>query len=116
MVFEGQGEEGGNKVASIPPSKPSPSHRHVHERLCRAIEKQLHSNLFLMSVYLSGCLRSQLQRVGSSFLTRNRTRGLCVGSTEPQPLDQQGGPCILIFLCPFSSLLTPRFKGFAAHL
>ena len=55
-----------------------------------------------------------MQRVGSSFLTRNRTWGLCVGSTEPQPLDQQGGPCILIFLCPFSSLFTPQFKGFAA--
>ena len=67
-----------------------------------------------MSVCLFGCVRSQLQRVGSSFLTRNRTRGLCVGSTEPQPLDQQGGPCILIFLCPFSSLFTPQFKGFAA--
>ena len=30
--------------------------------------------------------------VGSSSLPRDQTRGPCIGSTEPQPLDHQGSP------------------------
>lgn len=43
MVFEELGEEEGNKVASIFPTKPSPQ-TDVREHLCKAIEKQLHFN------------------------------------------------------------------------
>ena len=34
---------------------------------------------------------SQLQHVGSSSLTRDRTLAPCIGSLESQPLDHQGG-------------------------
>ena len=58
MVFEGQGKEEGNKVASISPSKPSPSHRLTFMSVC---VRQLKSSCILiflnMSVYLFGCVR-----------------------------------------------------------
>ena len=37
-------------------------------------------------------------RVGSSSLTRDRTRAPCIGSTESQPLDHQRSPSREIFL------------------
>ena len=69
---------------------------------------------FKKHIYLFGCARSQLrhesslvaafriftwglrtvklQPVGSSSLSRDRTRAPCPGSTESQPLDPQGSP------------------------
>ena len=64
--------------------------------------------LFLLSTrfFFFGCTGSQLQHLGSSvagcklsvsacgieFLTKDRTRVLCVRSVESQPLDYQGRP------------------------
>ena len=39
--------------------------------------------------------------MGSSSLTRDRTHAPCTGSAEPQPLDHQASPNILLFLTAF---------------
>ena len=67
------------------------------------------SFFFLNFIYLFGCSGSQLQHVGSSSLTRDRTWAPCTGSSESQPLDHQGSPISITFcvisLEMFSSLL-----------
>ena len=45
-----------------------------------------------------GHANSYLWRVGSSSLTRDRTRAPGIGSVVTQPLDHQGSPCTLVFL------------------
>ena len=53
---------------------------------------------FLIFIYLAapdlswGMRDLYLQRVGSSSLTRDRTRAPCTGGTDPEPLDHQGSP------------------------
>ena len=51
MVFEEQGEEEENKVASVFPTKPSPQ-TDVREHLCKAMEKQLHFNCFKKRLFI----------------------------------------------------------------
>ena len=58
---------------------------------------------FLIFIYLFGCSGSQLQHVGSSSLTRDRTWAPCTGSSESQPLDHQGIPRMMILI--FSQLI-----------
>ena len=64
-----------------------------------------------LNIYLFGASRPQLLRggsslrhAGSSSLTRNQTWVPCVGSSESQPLEHQGSPCLLC-LWRFPSLL-----------
>ena len=47
------------------------------------------------------CSGSQLQHVGSSSLTRDRTWFSHTGSVESWPLDYQGSPSSEIFMCGF---------------
>lgn len=103
MVFEEQGEEEGNKVASIFPTKPSPQ-TDVREHLRKATEKQLHFNCLKNACLFLWLRRILVAACGLWLPDQSQTQSLCVGSTEPQPVDQQASPCILIFLGPFNSL------------
>ena len=58
--------------------------------------------LWSFSLFSLWHVSSQLGHVGSSSLTRDRTRIPCTGSTKSQPLDHQGGlwpflDCLFIF-------------------
>ena len=63
----------------------------------------LHGVLVVACRIFSCNMRTQVRHVGSSSLTRDQTCAPCIGSSESQPLDQQGRP-YLAFLklgCPF---------------
>ena len=63
---------------------------------------------FLFSIYCSfiyfGCVKSQLQHVGSSFPTRDQTQAPCIVSTESQPLNHHESPI-------FSHLLSKLYTS-----
>ena len=47
-------------------------------------------------IYLFGCTESYLWHVGFSYPTRDQTLAPCIGSSESQPLDHQGGRSLIL--------------------
>lgn len=65
--------------------------------------------IYLAAGFSCGTWNLQLQRVGSSALTRGWSWAPCPGSEQPWPLDHQGSPLNNFFIKLFMATFLPRW-------